>query len=301
MPTVIYHRADFDGLFCRAIAEAYFGERAVYQGWDYGDPVPSVSDQDPLFLLDLSIEPLMRHPRLTWIDHHRTAIDQYPKDIPGLRIEGVAACRLAYQWFFGVATATKTDYLERRVGEPLGVRLAGEYDVWDKRDPRADLFQHGLRSRDLTNCWPLLVSRNNGDEIVDVLLQGGRVVSYAQKSREEAAIRDAGHTIQWQGYCFLALNAPHLNSLAFSAGLSSEHDGCLAYHYNGTHWRVSLYGVPTKPELDFSPLAKLYGGGGHPQACGFQVPVLPWSWWTADPDHSSSTFTAEQLRKLHDA
>lgn len=34
---VIYHRADFDGLFCREIARKFLGDQAEYIGWDYGD------------------------------------------------------------------------------------------------------------------------------------------------------------------------------------------------------------------------------------------------------------------------
>lgn len=34
--TVIYHRTDFDGLFCREIARKFLSE-AKLTGWDYGD------------------------------------------------------------------------------------------------------------------------------------------------------------------------------------------------------------------------------------------------------------------------
>jgi hypothetical protein len=73
-PLVIYHRADYDGLFCRAMAERVLPD-AEFLGWDYGDPVPHVPDSRELFILDLSVRGLMSHPLLTWIDHHKTAID----------------------------------------------------------------------------------------------------------------------------------------------------------------------------------------------------------------------------------
>jgi hypothetical protein len=38
---VIYHRADFDGIFCYQIAKKFLGtENVTYIGWDYSDPEP---------------------------------------------------------------------------------------------------------------------------------------------------------------------------------------------------------------------------------------------------------------------
>jgi hypothetical protein len=159
---VIYHRADFDGLFCREIAKKFMPEAELI-GWDYGDPVPSVPPVCTLYILDLSIDELMDHGGLIWIDHHKTAIDKYPNTILGYRIDGVAACRLAWQWFtreqdggkdsFGSAydLPQKQHFVERIVGEPYAVRLAGEYDIWDKRDSNSEC---GLYFFHLVS-WPI--------------------------------------------------------------------------------------------------------------------------------------------------
>ena len=37
--------------------------------------------------------------------------------------------------------------------EPYAVQLAGEYDVWDQRNPDAAVFQLGLRSVELDTEW----------------------------------------------------------------------------------------------------------------------------------------------------
>lgn len=98
---VLYHRSDFDGIFCREIA-LKFMPHAILIGWDYGDPEPGkdiIDGTERLYILDLSVPSLMDHPNLVWIDHHKSAIEKYPADIPGYRIDGVAACRLAWQWF----------------------------------------------------------------------------------------------------------------------------------------------------------------------------------------------------------
>lgn len=280
IPLVIYHRADFDGLFCHAIARLHYGAAAEYLGWHYGDPVPEVAPGRRIVMLDISVKELMAWPDLVWIDHHVSAMQRWPSvSIPGLRIDGVAACRLAWQWYFGTACNPRDSYIDRIVREPQAVRLAGEYDVWDKRDPRAEVFQHGLRSRRIdVQHWNLLLHPGlRGDALVDELLKDGRAVQYAQARHDESVITNNGFTLEWQGFRWLALNTVRCNSLAFAAGLQPEHDGCLAFGYDGKfgRWKISLYGVPGKPSLDFSPIAVKHGGGGHRQACGFTSTELP--------------------------
>lgn len=286
---VIYHRADFDGIFCREIAKKFMPEAELI-GWDYGDPVPEVSLDCRLYILDLSVPELMAHPNLVWIDHHKSAIEKYPSKIRGVRIDGVAACRLAWQWFFHESGRgeesegnpwTKEDYTECCVTEPLAVRLAGEYDIWDKRDPNAELFQHGLRSCDLTpEIWnDLLAVTKNGyynTKMVDELLIAGKAIQYAKTQENESIITSYGFDVEFEGLKFLACNHARFNSLLFTAGLKPEHDACLGFNWTGKDWRVSLYHAPGREHHDLSQIAIRYGGGGHRGACGFRAKTLPW-------------------------
>ena len=276
---VIHHDQDFDGLFCREIARQEFGGEADYIGWDYGDAVPKVPDDTDLYLLDISIDALMSHPRLTWIDHHKSAIEKYG-DRPGLQVDGVAACRLAWQfWFSGkiAPNELKEDYVDRNVSEPLAVRLAGEFDVWDKRDDRADPFQLGLKAQNLTpKRWealltPGLMSESQGMEIVGQ----GRLIERYKSAFDADVLSACGFDVQWEGLNFLALNTARCNSLTFQSAVRPEHDGLLGFRYDGQKWTVSLYGVPHRPDVDLSVIAMKYGGGGHKQACGFQASQLP--------------------------
>lgn len=288
---VIYHRADFDGLFSCEIARRFFGDNADYIGWDYGDPLPVIEQGSPLYMIDISVDGLMDWPGLVWIDHHVSAIEKYAFPIHGYRIDGVAACRLAWQWFNNplgpmsphthlsdAKLPDKAAYFHRLVEEPLAVRLAGEYDIWDKRDPRAELFQHGLRSRELTpSWWAQLLHKFTSDATVALLLQRGEVLQYARERENSSVIKRQGFTVDWEGLCFIACNAARFNSLLFTAALQPEHDACLGFAYDGgkKKWKVSLYGVPGKPDIDLRTIASRHGGGGHKQACGFECHALP--------------------------
>lgn len=298
---VIYHAADFDGLFCREIAHKKFGEEAEYIGWDYGQPVPTIPEGAKLYMLDISVEGLMDYQgHLIWIDHHKSAMEKFPESISGLRIDGVAACRLAWQYFFGARIATKQQYIDRQVAEPFAVRLAGEYDIWDKRDPRAELFQHGLRSCDLADKWSLLLdvdrkltigeieaASNTGHPvelepdgtatpaIVNALLQNGRSIQFAKTEENKGIIESYGFDLDFEGLHFLACNHARYNSHLFTAGLKPHHDACLGFNWDGSKWRVSLYHAPGKEHHDLSKIAVNYGGGGHRGACGFKSNICP--------------------------
>ena len=102
--TVIYHSADFDGIFCREIARKFLPDAELI-GWDYANPKIPVPE-GKFYILDLSPEclepeilPMSDAGRMVWIDHHASAIKKFPEVFPGYRIDGVAACRLAWQYF----------------------------------------------------------------------------------------------------------------------------------------------------------------------------------------------------------
>lgn len=292
MNYVIYHRTDFDGIFCREIAYRNY-PGAAFIGWNYGDPIPAgIQKDDWVGMLDITIDELIRHPRLIWIDHHKTSIEKYDKsgsgyDITGYRIDGVAACRLAWQWFnldhqssgsrnFGLPV--KQDFIDRKVSEPLAVRLAGEYDVWDKRDSRVDDFQAGLRSRELTfKDWNILLSIGpSADALVKSLCDYGAQINSIRRRAYKELILSQGFDIELDGLKLLACCTHELDfgRMLFEAGIKPHHDGVMAFTFTGKDWRFGLYGVPNKPDIDLSKIAIKRGGGGHKQACGFRAKEL---------------------------
>lgn len=319
--TVVHHSADFDGIFCREIARKFLPD-AEFIGWDWRDkPIPFPTEGG-VYVLDLSpdcFESLPKHQeRLIWIDHHKSAIDKFPTTILGYRIDGVAACRLAFQWFTCRTgnnysaimqwIPQKEDYVNRTVIEPMAVRLAGEYDIWDKRDPRADILQFGLRSRELTPLdWAIMISPNERPSIEEVerlidvghdknllepdgtsipgilhgILKDGELLQTYQQGCDSSTM-PRSFIIQFEGLKFLALNTARCNSLTFAVKDVPEtgHDALMGFYFDGTTWNVSMYHANHRKELDLSEIAVKFvyngkSGGGHRGACGFRSEKLP--------------------------
>lgn len=313
-PLVIYHKSDYDGIFCREIARKFLPD-ATLIGWDFADaPIEIPADSGgKIYVLDLPIDrpfgfdflkpetlpqPLDRicWSNFVWIDHHKSSIESHPKEIPGYRIDGVAACRLAWQWFTNgepkhaalkaERLPCKLDYENRAVDEPIAVRLAGEYDIWDKRDPRAEVFQFGLRSQELNeNTWDLMLvpmethsdgKMDCGQITVDALLEAGSSIQFYQKHVDKGLMLSRGFDLAWEGLRFLCVNTGRFNSLTFESAVDpTKHDALLGFAWNGKKWIVSLYHTEQNKVPDLSAIATKYGGGGHRGACGFAADTLP--------------------------
>ncbi len=293
--TVVYHRADFDGLFCREIARKFLGDTAEYVGWDHGDKPLALPDGET-YILDLPVDRVIGDnfgigenrvflgvsdlERIIWIDHHKSAIETHPAAIPGYRIDGVAACRLAWQWFVQgkggeEGLPARIHFVERQVQEPMAVRLAG----WDKRNPDAEVFQFGLRSVDLQpEDWARLLSPN--DEAVSFvreLLDDGHKLQRYQQELDARNVMNYGFLVEFEGLKFLAMNTPAKSSLAFFARdvPATGHDALLKFNWTGRQWDVSLYHARHRTDLDLCEIAVRHGGGGHRGACGFRAKELP--------------------------
>lgn len=317
---IIYHNADFDGKLsnevCRFHLTRLHTDAVIHSyGWDYGKPLPTCTfkregypdaceqewtDYDAIYIVDLSVDELMARPELRnkiiWIDHHKSAIEKWDgiqnetetqyvnRPFKGIRIDGVAACRLCWAWFTWecipdgngyMPPLAKSVFVDREIKEPELIRLAGEYDVWDHRDPDAKALQFGLRALSEMDFGRLVENQFNGDvtgvKLDDVITQGRAIKSYCDKQNDEYSAAYA-RTLQWEGLTFCALNIGQRgNSDLLRGGLKPEHQAGFAWRHTGDGVMVSLYHVPGHEHLDLSEIAKKHGGGGHRGACGFRV------------------------------
>lgn len=303
--TVIYHSADFDGIFCREIARKFLPEAELI-GWNFGEPpvdyfkisgrnvvvmdLPLDAPAGAKFPDDLTktIDVKGRYygsESTVWIDHHKTSIDTHPDSIPGYRIDGVAACRLAWQWFDNYAKwdgsqegphlPQKQEFIDRKIEEPRAVRLAGEYDIWDHRGDGDLEFQFGLRAQKQID-WANLLDVGEALYTTKLVEDGELVMRYATE-QDASMSRRAAFLREWEGLKFLCLNTGRFNSHTFAAVDNPEtgHDALLGFNFNGKLWTFSLYHAAHRKDLDLSEIAKRHGGGGHRGACGFTAAKLP--------------------------
>ena len=176
----IYHSRDLDGWMSAAIVMLWYKRSYGHLygleliGWDYGDPIPKLAPDRPVIMVDVSfdLEEMKRISRnangsLIWIDHHKSAIDEFLKDddilseqwviaeLPkmgiGEEMELVGACELTWRKYFPDSEM------------PEIVRLLGCYDSFrHKGTEESDMvfnFQYAARAHmeNPRDCYSSLV------------------------------------------------------------------------------------------------------------------------------------------------
>ena len=292
-----YHGQDNDGrlaaFWIRKLCEAegtYF-EPSDFVPMDYGTafPLDSVSRGESVYIVDFSVEPdvmeaLLRNDvRVVWIDHHASAIRKLEgyEDVPGFRIEGVAACELAYCWVKGARS--EMDVGETLLPEssvPYFTRLVGDFDIWnfeygdDTRD-----FQYGTVMEDtgpLGGLWDDLLAEEEAHlpsrTLAEVLRKGADAREYRMAWADEYLGKFAFTSVLEGIPCYCVNLGPPTADLFDDA--KREGGICASFAWDGGKRSVSLYGDGS---VDVSRIAEKFGGGGHPGAAGFSCDELPFA------------------------
>lgn len=175
---------------------------------------------------------------------------------------------------------------------PPFIFYVDRYDVWDMNPdirPDAEALQLACKVYDAHNpasaFWKEVIYQPFEKAAIrtEELIQEGRKYAAYQEKLNESAMKALAFTIDWHGYTWLAANTTGNSQVADSVFDPAIHDGVLLFSYQGyggKPWKVSMYSHKLLPEekkmsLDFSTIAKEYGGGGHPGACGFMCAQLP--------------------------
>ena len=209
---------------------------------------------------------------LIWIDHHSTAIERMKDyNINGIRDTKFSATKLCWNYFFS------------NVKEPIFVQLIDIFDCWKKNEselwdwnisilPFKYALEHeNLDLYDNNNVWNELI-KNDPNFIRKLLIDGTVIKNYVDKKYIEEA-KNKSYVIEFEGCRALTINSYGSGSLPLEETFDpSIHDIMLTYSIgNNKLINVGLY--TTKKDFHVGNIAKKFGGGGHPGAAGFSLPI----------------------------
>ena len=324
-----YHSADLDGHCSAAIVKAVCPECELI-GINYGDAFPwdlfveaeerksgsiilPAKEPETVYMVDFCLQPftdmvkLKGMCNLTWIDHHKSAIESYEAyieeqqralmtpasvSIAGFRDSRFAACELTWEYFNPAFRNQRwrptDDHTKLMESIPLVVRLLGRYDVWDHSDPDTLSFQYGIRlmSTDpgryplcMENLWDRLfleTQASPGRTLSSLLIQDGCIVMRYVDQENRKYCAAAAFETELDGFKCIAVNKLLTSSQLFdSVWDPAKHDAMLTFGWRNSSWTVSLFS--TRPDIDVSAVCKARGGGGHKGAAGFQCVELPFA------------------------
>lgn len=275
-----YHSRDLDGQCCGAILKMRYPDIELI-GHDYGYEFPwkKIKDQD-VIMADIAFDNFADMIRLQkeaksfiWIDHHKTAILDREKH--GLYFDGIqkmdkSACEYTWEYFYG----------SRR---PLAVYLLGRYDVWDHSAHKDVLnFQYGIKQYDTKpeNQWLWKELFNHESDLYNgkpstflesVIKNGKILVKFVEMTNTNLSKMKSFET-ELGGLKFLAANMLIDSDTLKAVYDPVRHDAMCGFVWLNGKWKFSLR---SKKNVDILKIAKSFGGGGHPKACGFECKELP--------------------------
>lgn len=304
-PLVIYHANCFDGFTAAWVFHKFYEAKKTlvdpepeYYPAHYGEAPPDCSGRE-VYILDFSykrqvmMDIILASNRTTIYDHHKSAEADLKDLISAIREErniNRTSDKILFDMNRSGAGITYDELAAdagRRAGSHLPKGIGRKLWIVDYVEDR-DLWRHALpHSREFTSWMATLPmtfdewDKLNSQKIDDVLQLGGAVLSYIDVYGKKAIQNARFENIA--GYRVPVVNIPYMNC--------SEHLDALAENTKETvtgevpfvasyfrnlkgEWVFSLRSKDK--EFDVSEVAKQFGGGGHKNAAGFKVDVLPW-------------------------
>lgn len=163
-------------------------------------PMDTINPNEQIYIVDYSISPdemrelLQITTDVTWIDHHKTAIEKYDGfeyDIRGLRYDGIAACMLTYCYLnqmtdHGFGEIKPFD-ISMADDAPRFTKLIADWDVWK--------FEYGESTRKFITAfnsydfrpeskeWDRFYSRKYVLNGVEKLIEEGALINIESQLR----------------------------------------------------------------------------------------------------------------------
>ena len=298
---VISHSADADGrLSAFLVAKKYkLVDLNDFIMMDYGDGNESwlsrISPDEDVVICDFGFqhktEDMKKLLEVTknviWIDHHESTINDYgemEKEIPGLRVNGTAACMLTYIYFYILGEKD-----ERIIGKrielsqetceklysiaPLIVQYVHDNDVWrydfGKKTECIKLALDAIGiSSPLDPRWEDMFENKNN--IIDEMISNGEKMISFRDSIGDNACKSYGFEVDLCGWHGFALNNTFGGSPWFG-DRQKQYDFTCAFCYQPKTktWEYSFYVDPSKDANAFKIAQSINPeGGGHKGAAG---------------------------------
>lgn len=320
MKTVcIYHSIDLDGWMSAAIVKYWFitnnstlpemkkeligysynTSKLDFIGYNYGDPIPNLSQYDRVIMCDVSFpkEEMIKlyirlYTNLIWVDHHTSAIKDsngiergpFYDTALGSRDVKYAACELTWKYFFPDETVPEIVELLGKWDNIINVPITSRSE-WQ----RVTEFQYGAKQyiSNYEEAYEWLNWTIDDDQKIFKICEEGKIIyqylctetKQTYKNGFEITLEEfIPYTVKENYFCeahtvnrkFICINREIFNPINFGIDYHKDvYDGAACFWYADGVWNFSLYN--DNGLVDCSIIAKQYGGGGHKGAAGFII------------------------------
>jgi uncharacterized protein len=284
MDLILYHGLCPDGFCAAYIAHAKYPEAKLIplnHGADHSEIWKECVGKDVL-MVDFSLRTREENDALEAstrsfqiYDHHRTAqavLEGASYAVFDMKRSGAG---LTWDYLFGEDFEQDAN-VRIPTPRPWYVNYVEDRDLWNWTLPNSREVCAYIGTYELTiEAWDELT------QIVprDILTLGNGAYAHIQHYVREAAKQAQTGVLYTPGdlegvvqsYKIAVLNVPYLNCSEVGNELAKTHDVSLTWFERGD--QIIQFSLRSIGDIDVSAIAKIFGGGGHKNAAGFQLSV----------------------------
>lgn len=274
MHIIVYHHNDEDGWASAAIVKLKHPQTEV-KACDYGQEPQLVQGYDEVYVIDFTFDKekmkwLAEHnKRLIWIDHHASKIKDIDEPYEGIRDVHKAACVLTWEYFFA----------EENI--PLVIQHIADEDIWTFTLKDTEAFNLYLKSileeGKEVNIIKDIIATYAATDYENAYEKGRLLIRYrtsliAKQLTQGVNMKFLSHKAM---VFFSNVNTSHLGHAALKEHKDIDIAVCIALVPDKDGKPLYRYSLRSRSQgVVVSELARLHGGGGHPQAAGFTIDRL---------------------------
>lgn len=272
---IIYHNNCPDG-WCAAFVASKLWPKAQLLPRDHGlePPYDAVQDRDVL-VVDFSWRTREQNDRMASLaksfrilDHHKTAqavLAGAPYAVFDMQRSGAG---LAWDYLFGANASVEDVPLGSEQARPWYVDYVEDRDLWNWKLPHSrEINAYLMTLAHTPEAWSTLDAEGFGAERAMELGLGAlaHVRHYVREVIKHARVG----VLQASGIA--VCNVPYLNCSEVGEALCEAHGLSLTWFERGDG--IVQFSLRGNGYRDVSEVAKGFGGGGHHNAAGFQLPL----------------------------
>lgn len=271
-PICIFHKGCTDGFGAAWVLHSMFGEgRVDFVAANYGDAPPDVLGRavyivDFSYKRDVILEMAKKATSIVILDHHKTAKEELDFNPNTLAEKCYCPMTIAFDMnHSGAMLAWKYFYT---ADAPALIKHIEDRDLWKfelegTREIIAALYSYPMEF----DVWDKLM-----EEDIEKLRVEGAAIDRAHLKNVTSMIKYGTYPVKIAGYGVPAVNAPHMYASDVGNQLSETAPFAVIWIATENSVRFSLRSSANNPEhVDVSEIAKLFGGGGHKHAAGFEI------------------------------